>query len=126
MDEKNRELLTEVIEDRLNCALTHDTGSDESKVAFKEAMEAVDRQIELSKLDATSKEQAEEKLVKEKNAKWDRWIRCGEIALAMLAVPVMEHMFKRRYMKEVCTFEKDYTFTTSAGKGLSSVFRFKK
>ena len=126
MDEKNRGLLTEVIEDRLNSALTFDPGSDESKVAFKEAMEAVDRQIELSKLDASSKEQEEEKLAKEKNAKWDRWIRCGEIALAMIAVPVMEHMFKRRYMKEVCTFEKDYTFTTSAGKGLSSVFRFKK
>lgn len=127
MNEKNKGLLTEVIEDRLNTALTADVDSDVSKVAFKEAMEAVDRQIELSKLEASSQEQAEEKLVKEKNAKWDRWIRCGEIVLAMLAVPVMDHMFKRRYMKDVCMFEKDYTFTTTAGKhGSSSLFRFKK
>ena len=127
MDEKNKGLLTEVIEDRLNTALTSEVGSDESKIAFKEAMEAVDRQIELSKLDASSQEQAEEKLVKEKNAKWDRWIRCGELALAMIAVPVMDHLFKRRYMKDVCMFEKDYTFTTTPGKqGSSSLFRFKK
>lgn len=126
MDEKNRELLTEVTNDRLNKALTYDVGSDESKVAFKEAMEAVDRQIELSKQDANSKEQEEENLNKKKNAKWDRWIRIGEITLAMIAVPVMDHLFKRRYVRDVCTFEKDYTFTTSAGRGTSSLFRFKK
>ena len=127
MDEKNRTLLEYVINDRLDTALNSDVGSDEAKVAFKEAMEAVDRQIELSKLDASSKEQEEEKLAKEKNAKWDRWIRAGEIILAMIAVPVMDHLFKRRFMKDVCNFEKDYTFTTSAGRGgASSLFRFKK
>ena len=127
MDEKNALLLSGVITNRLNAALSYEVGSDESQIALKEAMEAVDRQLELSKLEATSKEQAEEKLVKEKNAKWDRFIRIGEIALAMLVVPVMDHVFKRRYMKDVCTFEKDYTFTTTPGKqGSSSLFRFKK
>lgn len=137
MDAENRKLLDEVIEDRLDTALGSDVGTEEGKVAFKEAMEAVDRRIELAKLDASSKEQEEkrkleeekqqrEELAKKKEQRVQTVIRIVEIGLALIAVPVMEHIFKKDYMRDVCTFEKDYTFTTSAGKAVSGIFRFKK
>lgn len=51
MNEVNRELLERVVEKRLTDVLESDLGTDEEKIAFKEAMEAIDREITLRKLD---------------------------------------------------------------------------
>ena len=51
MNEENKKLLEEVIETRLSDALNEDVGSDEARLAFKEAMTAIDRQNEISKME---------------------------------------------------------------------------
>ena len=55
MDNNNRELLTEVIADRLSYALDN-PGKDEGITAFKHAMEAIDRESRISKDDDTYRE----------------------------------------------------------------------
>ena len=137
MEDKNRELLSQFIEKRLERALSSDATSDESKSDFKEAMEAVDRQIELTKLDTSHEEQIKkqelekEKQIREeelrvKEAKKDRWIRIGEIAAVSIIAPIIGYCTKLGLTKVICAFEKNDSFTMTPGKsGISSFFRFK-
>ena len=137
MNAENRELLEEVVKNRLEAALDSGVEPEEAKRLFDEAMKAVDRQIESDKLDISYSEHIE-KLESEKEkdirddefrreeAKKDKLIRIGEFAAMLILAPVIETACKKVYAKLVCNFEKNYTFTTTAGRGLSSLFRFKK
>ena len=99
-------LLQEVINDRLNRSLSDD--SEEAKVAFNEAMEAIDRQQTLDK------------------DKKDTIIKAVEIGAAVLLAPLVEAGCKKAFAHMLCEFEKDYNFTTMAGKSLSGLFKFRK
>ena len=123
MDDKNRKLLSEVIEKRLELVLYSEVGSDEAKAAYKEAMEAIDRQTELSKLDASREEQIRNEEFKAKEAKRDRifkWVELGAIAIA---VPVAKELFKLGFAKLVMRFETNDSFTSTPGKSTSGFFR---
>ena len=145
MDEKNRELLGKVINNRLEQALSKSgEAAEESKLAFKEAMDAVSKQIELDKIEAAHAEHEEkmnmervklnneesktirEESFKAEEAKRDRWVQIGLFAAGLFASPLIEVACKKSYAKLLCEFEKDYTFTTSAGRSLSGLFKFKK
>lgn len=105
MKKENKTLLEEVIKDRLERSL--DENEEAREEAFREAMDAIDRQNEL-----------------DKNNK-DRIVKVVEIGAAIIAVPLIEAGCKKAFAKMICEFEKDYTFTTSAGKALGNLFRFK-
>lgn len=105
MKKENKALLDEVIKDRLEKSLDEDAENREE--AFREAMDAIDRQNEL-----------------DKNNK-DRIVKIVEIGAAIVAVPLIDAGCKKAFAKLICEFEKDYTFTTSAGKTLANLFRFK-
>ena len=144
MDAKNRELLEGVIEDRLRRAQLSDPENEVDKQVFKEAMDALSKQIELDKIDASHEEQLaklkienerlkaeceknlRDEATKKSEAKKDRWVQIGTFGAGLLIAPAIEYGFKKGFAKLICEFEKDYTFTTSAGRGLSSLFRFKK
>lgn len=104
MKKTNRELLNEVIEQRLKESLENPA---EDNGSFEEAMAAIDRQIELDKV------------------KKDKIMKCVEIGAAVVAAPLIEAGCKKAFAKMICTFEQDYTFTTTAGRALSSLFKFK-
>ena len=70
-------------------------------------------------------EEAKMKLENDQAAK-DRLIKCGEIALAVIVTPMIEAGCKKAFAKMICDFEKDYNFTTMAGRSLSARFKFKK
>lgn len=112
---KSKELLETVIESNLKIALENEVGSEQHTKAFKEAMEGIDRCIELDKIEDKKKEQKESKIVK--------YI---EIAVIPASLIVLDYVFKYHFMKTVCNFEKDYTFTTTPGRSISNLFRFKK
>ena len=44
--------------------------------------------------------------------------------LGIFLVPIMNFAFRTKYTKDVLSFEKDYNFSTTPGRGLSSLFRF--
>lgn len=118
----NKSMLDEVIEDRLNVALDPSAGRVEREAALKEAMDAIDRRNETLKIDISSSEQIEKK----KNDKWGLVLKVAEIAGICLVAPVVTLICNNAYAKRICNFETDYTFTTTAGKGLSKLFRFGK
>ena len=124
MDKENRKLLDEVIHNRLDEALNSDA-NDEDNAAFKQAMEAIDRRIKLSELDATSDEQTKKLESTKEEAKKDRWIRIAEVCAIPVVLVGFQHACNMRYARTLCNFEKDYTFTTSAGRAMSRFFNFK-
>ena len=106
MKKENKKLLEDVIKDRLTKSLGND--SDEASEAFKEAMEAIDRQ---NTLDKDSK---------------DRIVKFVEIGTAVVLAPLIEVGCKKAFAHMICEFEKNDSFTTMAGKSLSGLFKFKK
>lgn len=144
MEDKNRELLESVIEDRLRRAQLSDPDNEGDKQVFKEAIEALKMKVELEKIDASHQEQLEKlkienerlKVENEKNlrdeaakkseAKKDRWVQIGIFGAGLIVAPIIEHISKKGFARYICEFEKDYTFTTSPGRSLASIFRFKK
>lgn len=100
----NRELLNNVIEKKLTESLEDTEKSSES---FEEAMNAIDRQIELDKI------------------KKDKIIKCVELGAVVIAAPLIEAGCKKAFAKMICKFEQDGIFTTTAGRSLSSLFKFK-
>ena len=141
--------LEDVVKDRLSDALNY-SGEEEGTKAAKEAAELLKYYVELEKLEISEGEADEklrlekekfehEKKVFEENKKLEEEKRALQLKEAKglrvfkvleIAVPVAlfigDCAFKMHYAKKICNFEKDYTFTTSAGKGISSIFRFKK
>ena len=89
-------------------------------------LEVIKQKYKLKEANITKKiEEAKIKLENDQAAK-DRLIKCGEIALAVIVTPMIEAGCKKAFAKMICDFEKDYNFTTMAGRSLSSIFKFKK
>lgn len=141
MNKANKELLEQVVNTKLELVLDSTDEEKEDKIIFKEAMDAIDRTIELDKLEAAEREfkeklkadekEREEKLkademFKKQQIKWDL-VKFGiELGATVILIPTINYAFNTRYATRICNFEKDYTFTTTPGKGLGSLFRFRK
>lgn len=89
-------------------------------------LEVLRQKFKMKELNVNKKiEEAKMKHETDQAAK-DRLIKCGEIALAVIVTPMIEAGCKKAFAKMICDFEKDYNFTTMAGRSLSSIFKFKK
>lgn len=111
----NKDKLDKVIDDRLNSVLLYDEGSEDAIRAFKEATKAIELRNEMEKIEDNKKSEKKNTVLK-----------VVEIVAVPVGLFVLDAVFKTYYMKKVCNFEKDYTFTTTAGRGLSSLFQFRK
>lgn len=110
-----KELLEETVKNRLEQVAGDDVTEEEKKQAFDEAMKAADRVIEIEKVEAEKDGKKTNKILK---------------YVEMVAVPVglatLDYIFKTRFATRICNFEKDYTFTTQAGRSVSQFFRWRK
>lgn len=89
-------------------------------------LEMIRQKFKMKELNINEKiEKVKMKFEQDEAAK-DRLIKCGEIALAVLVTPMIEAGCKKAFAKMICDFEKDYNFTTMAGKSLSAIFKFRK
>lgn len=104
MNKVNQEMLERVINDRLKKSL--EEGNSDKIQDFEDAMAAIDRQIEIDR------------------HKKDVLLKLIEVGSITLAAPLVEAGIRKMFAKLICEFEKDYTFTTSAGKSLSKIFKF--
>lgn len=111
---ETRELLEKVVKDRLEKAADENMSDEQKHAAFEEAMKATDRFTEVVKIESN------------KDKKINRIIKFIELVAVPVALMFVDHLFKMRFTKTVCNFEKDYTFTTQAGRSVSQFFRFKK
>lgn len=115
---KEQDLLEEELEQTAHKSLKivdeSDVSSEEGKQAFKNAMDATDRLIQLKKIKIASKQDIENRIVK-----------CVEIGIP-IAIFMADAAFKVMYMNKVLNYEKEGVITSSPGKNfVSSLFRFK-
>lgn len=135
MEDASRKLLDEVLSDRLQCALSAEDEEHRS-TAFRQAMEAAEKQIELDKVDTTywqhseNLEKEKEEYLQEAEFKKDeseknRKVQFITFTAGLVITPIVEVICKTIYANKICKLEQFETFTTSAGRGISSWFRFK-
>lgn len=110
---ETKQLLEAVVKDRLEKAASADLSQEDREAAFKEAMAATDRLTELEKVEM-------DKPV------LPVWVKYVEIVGVPIVLGAVDYGFKRGFARYICNFEKDYTFTTQAGRSLSQFFKFKK
>lgn len=107
-------LVEDVINDRLQRASDPDLTFEERTKALQEAKEAK-RLLDQLK---------EETVEKKKKINWDLIVDLLKIGVPVLVL-VMDFGFKMVYMYKICNFEREGTFTTTAGKSMKDFFRFK-
>ena len=135
MKDENRELLDNLITDRLSGAI-HASEDDKRRTLFEEAMKATDRRIEMDRIEADKQENAQkrdqerylaarEECLKARDSKWNFILDCVKVGTALVVAPVIEAGVKVVYAKIICAFEEEDYFKKTAGKSLSGLFRFR-
>lgn len=107
MKRRNEEILNDLIEFKLLKELKNEKQHGKSTDDFDKLLLAIDRATKLKDLN----EQQRSKLL--------------TLITGVAIAPVIDYGVKKVFVKMLCEFEKDYTFTTTAGKTLSSIFKFK-
>lgn len=123
MNKKNKQLLEEVIQKRLELALKAE--GEISEAAFEEAMEAIDRQTAIDKIKLEALNNQDKMQVDKNRDRRDSVIKCLEIGATIIAAPIITAKINKTFAHMLCEFEKDYNFTTTAGKSLSKIFKLK-
>lgn len=85
---------------------------DDKNIKCEMDKKAIDKEIELAKL----------KSQKDSN-RIEKSIKLIEIGATLIAAPLIGLKCNTLFAKTICEFEKDYTFTTTAGKTLSKLFK---
>ena len=122
MDEIRKEL-EKVVLDRLK--QTSGSEDKENRLAYKEAMEGLDHLLQLEKNEVAKEEFKLKTELDKDSQKKNRLIKYIEIG-APLVILLLDAGFKMHFMRKICMFEKDYTFTTTPGRSLSGLFKFKR
>lgn len=114
--ELNKETLKHNAEDKRHADdRDHEFNLEIIKQKFKMKEMNFNGKIEKFKADLEADEAAKQRMIK-----------YAEIALAVIVTPMIEAGCKHAFAKMICEFEKDYNFTTMAGKTLNSLFKFKR
>ena len=114
--ELEKERLKSNLEEQRNC----------NNRTFQKELEESRRDYELMR-DTIAHEREMEKAKTEANqAKLNTAVKAVEILAAVVVAPLIDYRCKETFARMLCEFEKDYNFTTMAGRSLSGLFKFKK
>lgn len=105
---KKQEYLQKLLELHAKRALNEDLTEDERNESFRKVMAISDKIKDNDKLD-----------------KHDV-IKLIEIGGSVLLVPVIDYFVKRSFVRDVCKAEQFESFTTTAGRTIGQIFRFKR
>lgn len=111
----NKKLLEEANKNLLKTASELGFESEDGKKAYEMAMRGLELESAM-----------DEKELKKKDSKMNVILRCIEIGGTIIIIPVIDYICKDKFARRICNFEKDYSFTTTPGRALGSLFRFKK
>lgn len=136
MNETNRGLLEKVIEEKLRLA-SDSTDETEKKEALDDALKAIEKQTAIYKIDVGYQEHVEaidkdknihqsDEMFKRNEANKDRKVQIAIFAAGLVATPAIEVICKTIYANKICKLEQFETFTSSAGRGIASWFKWKK
>jgi hypothetical protein len=99
---------------------------DQKDKEFQMKMEDKKESFELCRDNNNHQHKMEELKMVNKNHRKDRFIKLVEIGAVTILTPLLDAGCKKAFAEMLCEFEKDYNFTTMAGKSLSGLFKFKK
>ena len=85
---------------------------DDKNIKCEMDKKAIDKDIELAKIKSQKDSNRVEKAIK-----------LIEIGAVVIATPLIGLKCNTLFAKTICEFEKDYTFTSTAGKTLSKLFK---
>lgn len=121
-DENNQEF--ELKKDARN--KDHELKRDDESRKHELTRDKLNREFELKKLDENHALEKKKMETESKRANMDRLLKIVELGAVVVAAPLIEAGCKKAFAHMLCEFEKDYNFTTTAGKSLSGLFRFRK
>ena len=112
--------------------INRDDNHFDHEVTKEKMKHRFDIELETEKQNFIRVENAKDRTLEEEKIKADkidkiqnRAVKLIEIGALCVAVPLIDGYFKTNFAKMLCEFEKEYTFTTTAGRSLSSLFKFK-
>ena len=85
---------------------------DDKNIKCEMDKKAIDKEIELAKIKSQQNSNRSEKAIK-----------LIEIGATLVVAPLIGLKCNTLFAKTICEFEKDYMFTTTAGKTLSKLFK---
>ena len=103
-----------------------DSIRDDKNRNFQVQLEEMKQEFELHRDELNYYREKERAELEAKKARNEMLIKGIEIAAAVLVTPIMDFRCKTAFAHMLCEFEKDYNFTTIAGKSLSGLFKFRK
>ena len=103
-----------------------DSIRDDKNRNFQVQLEEMRQEFELHRDELNYYREKEKAELEAKKARNEMLIKGIEIAAAVLVTPLIDMRCKTTFAHMLCEFEKDYNFTTMAGKSLSGLFKFKK
>lgn len=93
---------------------------------FQLQLEERRQEFELQRDELNYYREKEKAELEAKKARNEMLIKGIEIAAAVIVTPLIDMKCKTTFAHMLCEFEKDYNFTTMAGRSLSGLFKFRK
>ena len=103
-----------------------DSIRDDKNRNFQVQLEEMKQEFELHRDELNYYREKEKAEIEAKKARNEMLIKGIEIAAAVIVAPLIDTRCKTAFAHMLCEFEKDYNFTTMAGRSLSGIFKFKK
>ena len=103
-----------------------DSIRDDKNRNFQVQLEEMKQEFELHRDELNYYREKEKAELEAKKARNEMLIKGIEIAAAVIVTPLIDMRCKTTFAQMLCEFEKDYNFTTMAGKSLSGLFKFRK
>lgn len=103
-----------------------DSIRDDKNRNFQVQLEEMRQEFELHRDELNYYREKEKAELEAKKARNEMLIKGIEIAAAVIVTPLIDMRCKTTFAHMLCEFEKDYNFTTMAGRSLSGLFKFKK
>lgn len=79
--------------------------------------------IEAEKLRLDNQKSVNNYNLEQDKLRTQRLLKILEVTAAVVLTPMIDNKFRTKFAKLICNFEKDYNFTTTAGRSLSKLFK---
>lgn len=96
---------------------------NELEIEAKKQADNEKLKLEKEKLSLDSKKSVMNNNLEQDKLRTQRILKAVELTAAVILTPMIDNKFRTKFAKLICNFEKDYNFTTTAGRSLSKLFK---
>lgn len=96
---------------------------NELEIEAKKQVDNEKLKLEKEKLSLDSKKSVMNNNLEQDKLRTQRILKAVELTAAVILTPMIDNKFRTKFAKLICNFEKDYNFTTTAGRSLSKLFK---